>query len=126
MPFVECDRCARKRHNMTDAYVSSGWTSGVEIRPKRPGSPTLCGGCIKNRELIAFRERENERLQARLAELLPDSPKVDNGDLAIEIRQRLRQDLGKYLNGAHYIDIIVRYSGKDIRVQFDWVKELLK
>lgn len=45
---------------------------------------------------------------------------------AIEIRNRLRKDLGKYLNGAHYIDIVVRYGGKDVRIEFDWVKELLR
>lgn len=97
MPFVECDRCA-----------------------KRPGSPTLCGGCIKNRELIAFRERENERLQARLAELILDKT------AATKIRNRLIRDIGPIMDGAHYIDIVIRYEGGDTPLQFDWVKELLK
>ncbi len=51
---------------------------------------------------------------------------MSDQEKATEVRDRLIKDLGKYLNGAHYIDIIVRYSGKDVRIEFDWVKELLK
>ncbi len=45
---------------------------------------------------------------------------------ATEIRDRLRNHLGKIIDASHHVDIVVRYSGRDIRFEFDWVKELLK
>lgn len=45
---------------------------------------------------------------------------------ADEIRQQLIMRLKPYLNGAHHIDITIRYEGKDVHLEFDWVKELLE
>ncbi len=42
---------------------------------------------------------------------------MSDQEKATEIRDRLRKDLGKYLNGAHYIDIVVRIRGHDVRIE---------
>ena len=42
------------------------------------------------------------------------------------IRDRLIEEIGHLMDGAHYVDIIVRYEGRDIRLQFDWVKPYLR
>lgn len=42
------------------------------------------------------------------------------------IRDRLIKDIGHLMDGAHYVDIVVRYEGRDIHLQFDWVKPYLR
>jgi hypothetical protein len=37
-----------------------------------------------------------------------------------------REQFQNLANGAHWIDLIVRYNGEDVRIQGDWVKHIVR